>query len=495
MRRSASPNRDTEKNGGQITCAVVGSSIGWLKPKLERIRAILRRSWQATRRWMEQTSNLLHVSVVLVVPAAIALVTYLSDVVPGVSFLLFPPLASGTYTLVSEPHGRYANPVVFVGGLTAGALCGWVALAGSVILVGQGDGVSAVAAGSAVLLTAVVTWALSLETPTAFSTALLSLLTGGAQFTYFLGIVLSSTVVAGVFYLWREEVYEERARFLYGTTQADDQVLVPMRAEARDATTALGARLAAAHSAGKVVLLDIVPDETVAATESNLLDRGIAGDESEARAVAEAQAAADSAIELQARAERVQDEHGVPCEVTVAAGDPDDVGVVLDAADRANCDIIATPLESTPEGDPSPYVRRLFASDMDVVTLRSTAGATTWERPMVMIGKDDDVAHAMVDYAQRVATTVTIGTCIGSEKQRRAAESMLADIAETMTTFCETRVSQSDVSTFLTRADDEHDLVFVGASTDRSAASRFLTPPTYERINGIESDIAVVHLA
>lgn len=42
--------------------------------------------------------------------------------------MLFPPLASGTYTLFADPEGRYADPWTFVAGMAAGALCGWFAL-------------------------------------------------------------------------------------------------------------------------------------------------------------------------------------------------------------------------------------------------------------------------------------------------------------------------------------------------------------------------------
>ncbi|WP_379777176.1 HPP family protein [Haloarcula pelagica] len=93
-----------------------------------RLRRQKRRHMRALRRWLENTQNLLHLSVLVIVPLLIALVTWLSNISPIVSFLVYPPLASGTYTLFADPGSRYADPRRFVGGMTAGALSGWVAL-------------------------------------------------------------------------------------------------------------------------------------------------------------------------------------------------------------------------------------------------------------------------------------------------------------------------------------------------------------------------------
>ena len=57
----------------------------------------------------------MHVSALVLVPVLVALVTKLSNVVGVLPFVLFPPLASGTYTLFANPEGRYASPVRFVG--------------------------------------------------------------------------------------------------------------------------------------------------------------------------------------------------------------------------------------------------------------------------------------------------------------------------------------------------------------------------------------------
>jgi hypothetical protein len=464
-----------------------------------RIRRVERPELDSIVDWLEHTPNLVHLSIVTFVPVIIGLVTYISNLT-AVSFLLFPPLAAGTYTLFADPHGRYSTPKVFVGGMTAGALAGWVALEVSRVLLSRGGGaeVSAMGAAGAIFLTGILTWLLDLEEPTAFSTALLVLVTGREELLYVVGIAITSTAVALAFWAWKTEVYDERANYLYGTTRADDRVLVPMREVGRDASTALGARLAAAHDAGKVVLVDVVPDETVAQAEAELIETGKTDDASEARAVAEAQTAVDRAVELSARADRVRDRFDIPCDVVVVAGDPESASVLTDTARDANCDLVVTALTTENGGPPDTLVRDLFTADIDVVALRSEAGATDWTHPLVTVGRDNRVAHAMLDYAQRLvgaSGTVGLSTCISDETRRRAAESMLADLAETTTRSCETRVSRSAVNEFLRRADDEHDLILVGASTDRSAASRFLAPPTYERLEGIETDIGVVHRA
>ena len=80
------------------------------------------------RAWLEHTGNLIHLSILVFVPLLVATVSYLSEVlaIRAVSFFLFPPLASATYTLFSDPEGRFASPWRFVGGLTTGAVLGYV---------------------------------------------------------------------------------------------------------------------------------------------------------------------------------------------------------------------------------------------------------------------------------------------------------------------------------------------------------------------------------
>ena len=152
--------------------------------RLRWIRRFVRRELAAFGRWIETTSNLIHLSVLLIVPLLIAFVTLLSNALAELSFLLFPPLASGTYTLFADPEGRYSDPVRFVGGLTLGSLSGWAALLAANLAYGaptNAVGVHPEGAALSVLLTGVVTWVFAVEEASAFSTALLVRVTDGPR--------------------------------------------------------------------------------------------------------------------------------------------------------------------------------------------------------------------------------------------------------------------------------------------------------------------------
>ncbi|MFB6302012.1 MAG: HPP family protein [Haloferacaceae archaeon] len=495
-----------------------------------RLRRIERREIAEFRQWIEHTDNLRHLTIALVVPLLIALVTGLAESIKAVSFLLFPPLASGTYTLFAEPEGRYSTPRRFVGGLTAGAASGWVSLEISArLLYGVPTdelAVHAPSAALAVFLTAVVTWGLDLELPTAFSTALLVLTTGTTRIAYVGGMVLSACLVAGLFVVWRNRFYERRAQYLYGAVRGDDHVLVPVGEQIDRPTVALAAQLAAAHEAGKVVLLDVVDDERIATVERTLLaerdpqitlardeagagpdagpdgaagvdEGGADGGEApgeEARETATSRAADEAAERLEREAERVRDHTGVPCEAVVATGDP--VRATVATADEAGCDLVATSVESGAD-ELSPLVRGVFDARVDAVALRSTTGRESWRRVLVMIGRGGDVSHAMVDFAERLrgaGGTVSLCSCIDSEVERRPTESRLADLAETTRGEVETRVTRAAVDEFLAACESSYDLVVLGSSGERSRASRLVSPPTYRRVAALDlaCDVLVV---
>lgn len=507
-----------------------------LRAVFARARRVERRETRELRRWVEQTSTLVHLSVLVFVPLLIAVVTALSNAVGSLSFLLFPPLASGTYTLFANPEGKYASPTQFVAGLTVGALCGWGALVASAAVGLPGGtgvlGVGAVEAGLAVFSASVATWALEIEVPSAYSTALLGLLVPpGQEAAFAVSVVVASSIVAAVFTVWRERFYEQRAKFLYESTSGDDRVLVPMRGENPDATAMFGARLAAAHDAGKVILLDIVSDADVAAAERDLLDdrrratRADGGESDEARrtdgrsdgadegsheadaggglaadrdleAVAADQAVAQAATHLEMRAAEIETQVGVPCQVVVAVDGRSPTATVRKTAAEVNCDLIAAAYEER-HGALSPYLRGLFRGDTDVVVHRSQAGRTRWKRVLVPVRQASDVAHSMLDFASRLAGRsgrVSVATCItgGRERERRRAEEMLADLVEAFEEGFETRVSTLPIEKYLAENADDFDLVIMGASTDRSAASRFVSPPTFERIQDLEADVAIV---
>lgn len=484
----------------------------------ERVRRLLgrgrragRRRRRALRRRLERTQTVVHLSVLVLVPLLIGLVTYLSNAVSEFAFLLYPPLASGAYTLFADPEGRYASVSRFVGGLTAGAVCGWVAVAGAGLVYETAPGeVNAFGAALAVFLTGLVTWLLDTEEPAAFSTALLTLFVHARvdrPELYVLSVAVSSAVVAGGFALWRRSVYEQRDRYLYEAARGDDHILVPMRGPRAETTAVLAARLAAAHRAGKVVLLDLVEEDWLAEAERALIaEHGTArlangGQVAEDAGIgpehpADGSAVPEAVSRLETQASRVETLAGVPCEVVVAVAGQNPGRTALDAATRTNCDLVATPYESA-DGRLAPFVRMLFRGEQDVLVHRATAERTAWGRVLVPVRGTSDVAHGMVDFATRLAGEtgfVSVATCIddGSERDRRRAESMLSDLVEPFEGDIETRVAATDIGDFLARNGPGYDLVVMGASRDRSRASRLVSPPTFRRVGELDVDVAIV---
>ncbi|ADE02649.1 universal stress protein [Haloferax volcanii] len=451
----------------------------------DRIRRVERLEMVAFGRWIENTNNLLHLSILLIIPVLIAVVTLISNSVSTLSFLLFPPLASGSYTLFSDPEGRYASPVKFVVALTVGALCGLVAVGFTGWAYGP-TGTALVhpsAAALAIFLAGATTWALDVEAPSAFSTALLTLVTGNVNpEEYVVSIFFASVVIAIAFTVWREQFYERRAEYLYGTVRGDDHVLVPMRGETATQTAFFAARLAAAHSAGKVVLLDVLP--ATPADESDATP--------DTTADGELDADADASVErLESCAHNLRTQLGVPVEIAVARGDP--LTATTEAAANTNSDLVVTPYEED-RGLLSDYIRGLFGGSYDTVAFRSTGETYRWRRVLVLVARPGDAAHAMIDFATRLAGktgSVSVTTCISSEVERRPAESKLANLVETADGNIETRVARSEVTAFIASNAASYDLVVLGSSGDRSPASRFISPPTFERIREVDCDVAV----
>ncbi|WP_276272755.1 HPP family protein [Haloarcula litorea] len=470
-----------------------------LRAVARRARRIERRELREFRRWAETTDHLVHLSMLVFVPLLIGLVTALANAVETLTFLLFPPLASGTYTLFVDPRGKYSEPVRFVAGLTIGAMCGLGALRISQWLLWSPPGqfqVAAAAAALAVFATGVVTWPLNIEEPSAYSTALLTMLVEpSTQVPYLLSIFCASGLVAVVFVVWRDRFYDRRATVLYESTTGDDHVLVPMRGEVPGRTAMLAARLAGAHEAGKVVLLDVVDDAEVAERERALL-AGPRGNRQVTQAEFDdvSETLREQVTRLEQRAARVETQVGVPCQVVVASGDEADATATLRAAEAANCDLVVAPYESR-HGALTPYLRQLFRGDVDVLVHRSGGERTRWKRVLVPVRRASDVAHNMVDFATRLAAEtgqVAVATCIGERADRRRAESMLADLVEPFEGPIETRVARTDIQSFLGEASPQYDLVVIGASQDRSAASRLVSPPTFERLERVETDVAIV---
>lgn len=472
---------------------VLSEQLSAVRRRFDRIQ---RREASEFQRWIQNTTNLLHLSVVVLVPLVLAAVTFLSNRVQTLSFLLFPPLAAGVYTLFSDPEGQYADPIRFVASLTAGAVCG---LAAQVAVTAGFGGppigpVRPESAALAVFLTGVVTWAAGIESPSSFSTALLVLVTGAVDpLVYVASIMITTTFVAAVFWVWREEFYDRRAEYLYETVRGDDHVLVPMRGETATQTAFFGARLAAAHDAGKIVLLGIV-DETRGAGDSEGGDSVDGGGDDTTDGVTPGESLPSDAADTVARLERcaatIRADVDVPCEVAVVSGAP--VGVTIEAALNANCDLIATPYEAA-DGVPSTYLSGVFSGPIDAIALRSQSERRRWRRVLVLIARPGDIAHGMIDFAARLAGsgTVSVTTCIGAASERRAAETRLERLVETVGGDVETRVARSSVGSFLDGNAGSYDLVVLGSSGERSPASRLVSPPTHERLRDVDCDVAV----
>ena len=472
------------------------------------MRQLERRELHELRRWLEHTDNLVHLSVLVFVPMVVGVITWLSGTVNELSFLLFPPLASGTYALFADPHEQYSSPWRFVGGLTLGALCGWVALevVARFIYHTSPSGFQAAASGAALglFLTGVVTWVLDIEHPSAFSTALLVLVTGTSQFVYVINVLIASSIVAVVFVAWRDLFYDKRANYLYQSIEGDDHVLVPLQGEQAERTAVFGARLAAAHTAGKIVLLDFFGEDTLAKTDLDIHAEQRApvyaiateeGTESDPAVVAERRILDHARDRLENIERRIESEIGVPCDIAVMAEEAATAETILTTAHETNCDLIVTPYGDGLEG--SSYFPGLFRGDIDTIAFRPIREQVEWQRILVSVRRAGDIAHSMLDFARRLAgdNGVTVSTCIARDSERRSAERMLADLVETVRCPCETHVAQAAVEEYLADHASEYDLVMIGASTDRSAASRFLSPPTFESLQNVECDFAVVHEA
>lgn len=465
-----------------------------LRRRLRRLPWANRRPVRLFFRRLEETNVIIHVSMLVFVPSLVALLTYLSNHLDSLSFFVFPPLAAGTYALFSNPEGKHASPVRFVGGLTTGALCSWVAILVAVHLVYPTAPPSAIevdapGAAFAVFLTGALTWALDIEEATAFAVALLGLLVEpGQQLAFVISVFVSSSIVAIVFSLWRSYFYKQRARYLYQSTKDDDRVLVPMRGETPEATAMLGARLAAAHEAGKVVLLDVASDD-VAEDAEQATEDGTASEG--ARAGAETAAVA---AELEALGDRIETTLDVPCQVVVVSEGPTLGETIRQAAEETNCDLVAAPYE-TDDGGLAPFITRLLDAPIDVLVHQSHDGRTDWRRVTVPVRRASDTAHAMIDFALRLTGLegrVSVARCIDSESQRRAADEMLANLVETTEGRIETRVVNASIGQFLQRIDSTNDLVIIGSSRDRSRTSRLISRPTFEELPDIDADLAIV---
>jgi nucleotide-binding universal stress UspA family protein len=465
---------------------------------LARTRQYGRRRLAEFRHWIKETRNFVHVSLLFFIPLLIGLVTFLANAVDALPYLLFPPLASGTYTLFAQPEAKTAKPRRFVGGMTIGAICGWIALEVTARywyqVTPEAFQVHPGAAAFGVFLTGVMTWALDLEEAQAFSTALLVLVSGVTQLVYVASVFLSSILVAGVFLLWQRKVYEQRGEYLYQTTHGDDHLLVPMRGESAEAVAAFGAHLAAAHEAGKVILLSVVSTEAAGDgvpavdTDGRSATATPTSDRIDDTVPEQARALEETALEI-------MDQFDVPCEVAVVAGDPADARTLVRTAHELDCDLIVTPF-SAENGRLSEFVRGLFASSIDVLAVSTDGDRDAWRRILVPVRSPSGVAHAMLDFATRLVGEsghIAVCHCIDNEAERRKAEEMLANVVETFERAFETRVVSLSIEEFLNENARIYDLTIIGSSSDRTKMSRFVNPPTFRQLDNLNCDVAIVN--
>jgi hypothetical protein len=420
------------------------------------------------------TDNFLSLSVVLLVPLVIAAVTVASNAYAELSFLLFPPLASGTYSLFSDPDDSRRSASNFIRGTTAGSLCGYGAdLLGG----GNSAGIDPVAAGLAMFFVGIVSWMIQLQSPSAFATALLVLTTTEASaIGYVASVAIGSVIVASAFVGWYELIYNRRTEFLYGSLSTADRVAVPA-ASADDPAIDLGAALAAAHDAGQLILVGVIDDPTAPISE----DRPFV----------------DLGETLSARAEIMAEQNELPCEAVVAGGDTQTV--ITDAVQQSNSDLVVA--SGTP--DDATRIQTALGLKTDAVALRSFGSHEPWQRVLVMISRPGDIAHAMLDFAGRITDAaqstnshgrarVTACTCIAAESDRRAAERLLANVVRTIDQPVDTEIGRSDPATFVADNDGSYDLVLFGAPHRPDDPARFVTGDGAAQLGDISCDVAVV---
>jgi nucleotide-binding universal stress UspA family protein len=466
-----------------------------------RIKRIERTETASVKQWLGHTDNLIHLSIVFFIPLLIGLLTLLSNRWEIISFLLFPPLASGTYTLFSDPEGQYANPVRFILSLSVGAGCGFVAAASVEWLSLESNvvGINPLGAVSAVFLTGLITWIAKIEAPSAFATALLTLATERVEpLTYVASIIICSLIIGGAFTIWRHEFYEERAQYLYKTVKADDHILVPLQELADERLAFFAGRIAGAHEAGKLVLL------RPASSSSDLIDTTASGtDNQSSDIVFDSETSIDDIAdpatktvvkETERLANQIRTKAGVPCDVVVARGEM--LSTTVQTAQQTNCDLVTGSYAEEEADDYSSLTRGIFNAPIDSIVFRGGEKneRTQWRRILVMVARRGENAHGMIDFATRLAGshgTVSVTSCILDEVERRPTERQLEQLVETASGNIETRVARSDPADFVHANAETYDLVFVGSSRDRSGASRFISPPTFHQIKQVDTDLAI----
>ncbi len=447
--------------------------LRWRHRVQRRIRRFDLNTLLSRTGWVTRLDRFRYATGLVSALAVIGVVTALSNTTKLLSFLLFPPLAAATYQLFAHPGEASSSPRNLVLGLTSGAVSGWagVAVARRLFELPSAEPfvVSVPAAVLTILFTGVLLWFVDADLAPSFAAGLLVLLLDVSPAIYVLNVAGASLLVAVGFHGWQQVVYDRRAERLFGISSSRGNVLVPVRSAADEAVVRFGARIAASDDAAKLLLAGVGDEGGI----------DVNGEEALARL-----------------GKTVESEIGVDCDVIT---DDESGTVALSTLSRlaqeTNTDLVVVPYET--EGDRlAPFIRRLFRGDADVIVTRLSGSRTGWSRILVSVQRAGRIAHSMIEYGRQLAGQsghVSISTCISDERERRAAERMCSNLAEAFAGEFETRVANDRVESYLADNGPRYDLVCVGAGTDRAPASRFLSPPTFQRLKDLDCDLAIVH--
>lgn len=422
-------------------------------------RRLLRRWQHVLRTRLSDARTITRLSVLVGVPFVVAIVTWLSNVSDLVAFLLFPPLAAGTYSLIVDPQG--ASVRMFVAGITAGALSGWAAVlvVGAVPTVLGAGPVSPAGAAVSVLFAGLVSLLVGLEEPAAFSTALLVLVTGTSEAVYVGGMVASTLLVAGAFLLYRDRIYTPGIEYLYHTLEEVHSVVVPLAGPEGRSRGHFAGQLAADDSGGRVVLVTAAAETTPT----------------------------DTATTVEELATEIETAYGVSTEIVVTDREPTAPEAATIARETAS-DLILAPFDPTQPQELVPFLR----TGVDVVGLKTTPGRTLWERILIGVSGREQTDRSLVDLADRIGTELSLYHYSKTGESDAQRDRLLASLVRMTTAVVDTRIGTTPPEQFFPRATDGYELLVVGASMDRAAVSRAVLPPQFYTVEA-DCDIAVVN--
>lgn len=397
------------------------------------------------RSLLEDTTVLLHLSGLFLVSLIIFIVAEIANL-SHFPYLLFPPLASASFTVSYDPESEFSDIKNIILGLTLGALSGWISLE----IVGFG----AISYILGIFMTGIFTWFSSAEHPSAYSSAVLAIFSRESSFLYVIAVFLSSTFLGLISHGWKI-FYEGRANYLYESTR-EDTVLVP----ANLLYAKLGARIASGNNKkGKVIILG--KRETYGKKE-----------------------------EIESIAKKLEDRFKIRTEIAIIK--EKDPKAVLEVAKKYSCDIIVSSWEE------KQFTQKLFEGDCDVVALEGAEKIKQkkMEDSLVPIREENELSHLMIELASRLTDTVSVLKIIERKKELRSAEKEIEELIDGFRGHFETRVRHATkpIEDIISKTSIEYDIMFIGASTDRTAVSRLLSPSILEKVvEKVDIPIVIVH--